>query len=436
MKPSRVLFYLLFSMFVFNQSHAQANKNLEPTILKYDPFVWKSEAPKDMPFKNSITFTGIKFLGLKSGFRYGDTWYPTWASNDTLYSPWTDGTTARLDGSLEKANSGYPEKGIPVTSKYHNTTGQGVMIGDDPLTLKVYSTGLVRAASFPYQGRYPSGSLIHNGIWYYGTYVLDPSAEAQYGDTRYNWPWMGPFVGFRTSTDYGKTWQADPNTPEKSIFGESGINGYPVKIGSPHFVDFGKNMKHSPDGKAYLVAHGSEITDAHPRFANTSWITGDQIYLMRVTPSIETINDPSKYEFFAGNDLEGNPIWTRDFKYIKPLLEWNNNMGCVTVTYNAKLKKYLMCVTDGRNTASKMNTYILESDKLTGDWKTITYMKDFGEQAYFVNIPSKFISDDGKTMWLLYSGNFATDWNGERIIENPPGSHYGLVFQKIELLTK
>jgi hypothetical protein len=34
--------------------------------------------------------------------------------------------------------------------------------------------------------------------------------------------------------------------------------GYPVKIGAPKFVDFGKNMEHSPDGKAYLVAHGAD----------------------------------------------------------------------------------------------------------------------------------------------------------------------------------
>ena len=61
-------------------------------------------------------------------------------------------------------------------------------------------------------------------------------------------------------------------------------------------------------------------------------------------------------------------------------------------------------------------------------------MKDFGEQAYFVNIPSKFISKDGLKFWLAYSGNFATDWNGMKIIANPPGSHYGLVLQKVELL--
>ena len=95
-----------------------------------------------------------------------------------------------------------------------------------------------------------------------------------------------------------------------------------------------------------------------------------------------------------------------------------------------------MCVTDGGNTCSKMNTYILESKKLTGEWKLVTYLKNFGEQAYFVNFPSKFISDDGKTAWLLYSGNYATNWNGEKIQEMPLGSHYGMVLQKVELLQK
>jgi hypothetical protein len=219
------------------------------------------------------------------------------------------------------------------------------------------------------------------------------------------------------------------------LFGETGKHGYPVKIGAPHFVDFGKNMENSPDGKAYLVAHGADINDPKWRFWNASWITGDQVYLIRVTPSIENMNDASQYEFYGGKDAAGDPIWTNDFEMIKPLLEWNNNMGCVTITYNAPLKKYLMCVTDGGNTVSKMNTYILESDRIDGDWKIINYMKDFGEQAYFVNIPSKFISKDGMQMWLLYSGNFSEGWQGQEFKADPPGSHYGMTFQKIELLS-
>lgn len=303
------------------------------------------------------------------------------------------------------------------------------------MSLKAYGTGVVIARSAPYAGRYPCGSLMHNGVWYYGTYCLGPSAQARYGDLTVNWPWMGPFVGFRHSSDRGRNWTRPPHTPSHPLFGENGINGYPVKIGAPHFVDFGKNMRHSPDGMAYLVAHGSDLNDKQWRFWNNSWINGDQVYLLRVTPTVENINDASKYEFYAGKDARGGAIWTHDFKAIKPLLEWNNNMGCVTISYNAPLKKYLMCVTDGGNTVSKMNTYILEADRLDGEWKIISYMKDFGEQAYFVNIPTKFISEDGKTMWLLYSGNFSKDANGKRLEENPPGSHYGMVFQKIELLS-
>jgi hypothetical protein len=317
------------------------------------------------------------------------------------------------------------------------TTGQAKLTGNDPLNLTVTSLGLVAADPYPYAGRYPCGSLVYHGVWYYGTYCLAPAACTRFGDTDYNWPWLGPLVGFRVSRDYGKSWEETTHTPAKPLFGETGMWGHPVKIGSPHFVDFGKDMEHSPDGKAYLVAHGAVLPDPKPRFGNLSWIAGSQIYLLRVTSSPEAINDASAYEFYAGRDSREEPVWTRDFKEIKPLLEWHNNMGCVTATYDAPLKKYLMCVTDGGETScSRMNTYILESDRLTGPWRLATYMKNFGAQAYFVNIPFKFISADGRTAWLCYSANFAPNWNGQRIETNPPGSQYGLVLQEIRLLAQ
>ncbi|MDR0815503.1 MAG: DUF4185 domain-containing protein [Bacteroidales bacterium] len=397
---------------------------LKPTIVNFEPFVWTSEPPADCPFPASKEFSQVRFLGVKSGFYFADTFYPTWGDDDLQYSPYTDGGCWRLDGSWDNSWSGGANA----------VTGQAVMEGNDPQNIVVYSLGTQPGAPMPYTGRYPCGSLMHNGVWYYGTYCLGPEGGTRYGDITVNWPWLGPFVGFRTSTDKGRSWKNCPHTPEKAIFGESGLYGHPVKIGSPHFVDFGKNMQYSPDGKAYMVAHGADMNDAKPRFWNSSWITGDNIYMLRVTPSVENINDPAKWEFYGGKDASGNAVWTNDFSQIKPLLEWNNNMGCVTVTYNAPLKKYLMCVTDGGNTVSKMNTYLLESESLTGEWKLVTYLKSFGEQAYFVNIPAKFISDDGKVMWLMYSGNFATNWNGENIQSNPPGSHYGLVMQKVQLL--
>jgi len=100
-----------------------------------------------------------------------------------------------------------------------------------------------------------------------------------------------------------------------------------------------------------------------------------------VTPSPKTTNDLKSYEFFAGHDKKGEPVWTSDFDKIKPLIEWNNNMGCVTATYVPALKKYLMCITDGWPAVEKMDSYILEADNITGPWRMVVYMKDFGQQA-------------------------------------------------------
>jgi hypothetical protein len=110
-------------------------------------------------------------------------------------------------------------------------------------------------------------------------------------------------------------------------------------------------------------------------------------------------------------------------------------MGCVTMTYDAPLKKFLLCVTDGGNTVSYFNTYILEADRLTGPWRRVAYFRHFGEQAYFVNLPSKFIGADGRTLWLCYAANFSQGWNGVRFEARPAGSRYGMCLQEIRLLS-
>ena len=67
----------------------------------------------------------------------------------------------------------------------------------------------------------------------------------------------GPMPGFRISTDFGKTWTPSPLPPEKPLFPEPAkFMGAGQDRAAPHFVDFGKNMEHSPDGKAYLVGMG------------------------------------------------------------------------------------------------------------------------------------------------------------------------------------
>lgn len=392
----------------------QAAEPVQPSGTEAWPS-WPSEPPADCPIAKSETLIELVFTDRHAEYTKADTWYPTWASNGNMYSPWTDGVVNGLrSDSADKRT--YPEA----------TTGHATIIGDDPLHLKIEDHALHTSAAAPYQGRYPAGSLVYNGVWYYGTYCLSGGQIKKHKGVTYNWPWLGPFVGFRYSKDFGKTWTETPCTPEKPLFGEHSLKGEPVKIGAPHFVDFGKNMEHSPDGKAYLVAHGAS-DGMNRRFGYNSWITGDEVYLLRVTPTIENMNDPTKYEFFDGTR------WTHDFGKIKPIVSWRDKMGCVTMTYNAPLRKYLMCVTDGMTTGRRYNTYILESDTMTGPFKMVHYLKEFGEQGYFVNFPSKFISKDGKTLWLSYSGNFATNWDGHKVKKNPPSSRYALCLQEVKL---
>jgi hypothetical protein len=395
------------------------------------PWEWPSEPPPGCPFEPSKDFRGLSFTRRRAVYTEADTWYPSWAADDRLYSPFTDG---KVEGVFSGSGYNFQELARPVT-------GFAVIEGSDPLRLKVTRAGVIPHEPFPYGGQYPCGSLVHGGVWYYGTYNLDWHKKP--------WDVMGPFVGFNISKDFGKTWLPETRTARNPLFGESAKDGRPVvmwkkakeydqwpgkagkpgakvKIGSPHFVDFGKNMQHSPDGKAYLVAHGA----TRPSALN-SWISGDQIYLLRVKPSIETINDPKAYEFFTGRDDQGRPLWSGDFSKIKPLLEWNGAMGCVTATYNAPLNRYFLCVTNGHgpkgDTEGPYDTYLLESEAITGPYRLVVYMKHFGEQAYFVNIPSKFISPDGLTFWLYYSHG----WQHPK--QNPPGSKYAMNLHEVRL---
>ena len=152
------------------------------------PMLWPSQPPGDIPFEQSAELAGILFTGVHSDYRAADTWYPSWASDDNLYSPWTDGTT---DGM--RSGSGGRDA----------TTGQAIMIGDDPLNLKIKALGTTKGDPHPYQGRYPCGSLVYNGVWYYGTYCLGPAGSVMLEGMRWNGPVLGPIPGFRISTDYG-----------------------------------------------------------------------------------------------------------------------------------------------------------------------------------------------------------------------------------------
>jgi hypothetical protein len=420
----------MLSLIIYSGLNAQIGYGYRETA---SPFRWAENTPADCPFPADQQLDNILFSGRYQNYTNADTWYPSWADDGNLYSPWTDGYLLNVE-EFEPFCQWHPGHACNSLDYMGRkaATAQAKIVGDDPMNLQIIDLKpRIEASGEPrFRGRYPSATLVKDGIWYYGTYCLEQDGPC----SGVGWTKLGPFVGFRISVDYGKTWTETTLTSDNPLFGEDPDKA-PVKIGAPHFVDFGKNMEHSPDGKAYLVGHGS----TNPDVCN-NWIQGDQVYLCRVNPSLENINDESKWEYYGGKDKNGNAVWTEDFEEIKPLLEWAEQLGCVTITYNAPLRKYLMCITRGISSYQdeekkgwvdlRYDSMILAADEIDGDWKLVQYLDHFGPVAYFLNIPSKFISEDGKKMWLIYSAN----WMDKNMIGNPPGSYYSLSMHEIEIV--
>eukprot|EP01006_Ploeotia_vitrea_P034405 TRINITY_DN65748_c6_g6_i1.p1 TRINITY_DN65748_c6_g6~~TRINITY_DN65748_c6_g6_i1.p1 ORF type:complete len:405 (+),score=2.05 TRINITY_DN65748_c6_g6_i1:14-1228(+) len=372
------------------------------------PCTWPSAVPTNCPYPKSTLFTSISFFNQASyPLTHADTWFPSWASNDNMYSSWTDG--------LVYTPGTHKEVRCYSSLKQRADTGTAVLEGDYPLNMTVTPLGCVRqpANATDYTGRYPSANLVYDGVWYYGTYGL-----ANLGRCK-NWCVMGPFISFRTSTDYGKSWVLNKTlNVTNNMFGEP--IGQPIKMGAPHFVDFGKNMEHSPDGKAYMVASGC---NHNPPLVNCSWMSGDAVYMARFRPqknNPQAINDKHNWEFYGQNGT-----WVSSVDSARAIATWEGKTGVTTMTYNPILKKYFLVISTpdhGLHLKYPYDTYVLESDNLTGPFSMVTYMQEFGGQAYFANIPSKFWNSTGKGGWLMYSAN----WDDVRRIVDPSKSRYGL----------
>ncbi|CAE7566571.1 unnamed protein product, partial [Symbiodinium sp. CCMP2456] len=263
-----------------------------------------------------------------------DTWYPSWSSDGDLYTPWTDGRVGNIRSSSACAGAACM-----------STTGFARVSGEDPFNLTIKDVGVFESSPSPYHGRYPSASLHYDGVWYYGTYALDNEnhepgdaprgSESQEAAGKLqtagycgNWCIQGPFVGFRWSRDGGKTWEE----PRKTM------------------ANFSDN----------LFGEGS--------------------------PDVERINDAAAWEFYAGH-LEAQ----RAFIF----LGLRRSMPELIVSAKTAKVRYIMCIstpTFSPFTKKQFDTYLLESPSITGPFRYISYLREFGPEAYFVNIPSKFLA--------------------------------------------
>ncbi|MBE0655303.1 MAG: hypothetical protein IH594_15995 [Bacteroidales bacterium] len=206
---------------------------------------------------------------------------------------------------------------------------------------------------------------------------------------------------------------------DDNFFNEKGK----AKFRVPRAVVFGQDNNLSPDNRIYLVSHGySKGTGTN------NWANGDALYLCRVDEGIGNVIDPTKYEFWTGRE------WSSSVENAGPILEWPDNIGGATITWNPGLKKYILVTHHNAHTgmgdvAQEHRTIIMEADEITGPYKTIHYMTNWGPGSYFGNIPAKWISEDGKTAWLVIAANCWAE------PANPPQCIYSCSMHEFKFVT-
>jgi hypothetical protein len=157
-----------------------------------------------------------------------------------------------------------------------------------------------------------------------------------------------------------------------------------------HFCQFGPNYRNSRDDFVYVYGTNQ----------NTPKID-HQIFLFRVRKT--EIEDKSKYQYFAGIQEANVPKWSSKISDKKPILTDPTHAALnARIVYNSGIDRYLLTYKDN---SSPGFMAILDAPEPWGPWTTVYYDPNWGEGYTFeYNFPSKWISADGKTMYMVYSG--------------------------------
>jgi hypothetical protein len=280
----------------------------------------------------------------------GDNWPATWADDGRLYTAYGDGWGFRPFVE-EKLSMGFASVvGSPESFK-----------GTNIRTLSGEATGQGEA------GRKASGMLMVDGV----LYVLVRNA----GNAQLGW-----------SADYARTWEW-----AEWRFTES--------FGYPTFLNFGKNYDGARDDFVYIYSPDSD----------SAYEPADQMVLARVRKS--RVREREAYEFFKEIGLWGDPVWTDKIKERGAVFSHPGRCYRIGVSYNRALSRYLWCQIhpeseDDRGPRFQGGFGVYEAPEPWGPWRTVYFTSAWdvgpGETSSF---PTKWMSDDGKTIHLLFSGD-------------------------------
>lgn len=278
--------------------------------------------------------------------RGSDNWPITWGDDDLLYTAYGDGRGFEpfIDRKLSlgfATITGGPDDFAAVNLR--SATGEQQGDGAD--------------------GKKASGLLMVDGV----LYLLARNAS----NSQLAW-----------SSDRGKSW-----TWSDWKFSES--------FGCPTFLNFGRNYGGARDDFVYIYSHDSP----------SAYRAADRMVLARVDR--RQITRLAAYEFFAGRDSAGLPGWTPDVVNRAAVFDHPGRCYRSTITYNAPLRRYLWCqILPGDDPRYAGGFGIYDAPEPWGPWTTAYFAETWdvgpGETA---GIASKWISADGATLHLVFSGN-------------------------------
>ena len=188
------------------------------------------------------------------------------------------------------------------------------------------------------------------------------------------------------SEDHAKTWHWSDWRFETSF-------------GAPTFLNFGRDYAGARDGYVYIYSQDSD----------SAYEPADRMVLARVPK--DRIRDRSAYEFFAGQDDSNEPQWTTEIRDRAAVFVNPGRCYRSGITYNPGLKRYLWCQTlpestDNRGPRFQGGFGIYEAPEPWGPWRTVFFTEAWdtgpGETS---SLPTKWMSQDGRTCHLLFSGN-------------------------------
>jgi CubicO group peptidase (beta-lactamase class C family) len=323
---------------------------IEPFIEPIAVSVMSKSGRAVPPCPPSPVIRGIEWAPPETVIRLAegsDNWPITWADDDNLYTAYGDGW-------------GFE----PKTDK---KLSLGIaMITGTPLDIKGVN---IRCASGERVGQGAAGPKASGMLCVHGVlYML----VRNMGNSQIAW-----------SQDHGKTWQWCEWK-------------FTTSFGCPTFLNFGKDYAGARDEFVYVYSHDS----------NSAYEPADRMVLARVPKDKMLMRDA--YEFFVGLDDRGEPIWTKDIRdrgavFVNPGRCYRSG-----VSYNPGLKRYLWCqALHGKDDMRvKGGLGIFDAPQPWGPWTTVFYTDNWdvapGETSSF---PTKWLTPDGKTLHLLFSGN-------------------------------